>query len=98
MSIKSVFAVYIAVHSSSEGKGVEFHPETSISRLYREGDKASPYMLDTLYEDIRHISETTGGFQRVTVMVTGCGQSRTFNLDVSWKVNCRTGVDVCLLG
>ena len=91
---KSVFAVYVAIHSSSEA-GCD--PETSIKRLYREGDKASPYLFDTMYEDIRHISETTGGVQRVTVMVTGCGQNRTFHLDVRWKVNYDTGVEVCLL-
>jgi hypothetical protein len=94
MNIQSTFAVYIMIHSSSEAGA---HPDTSISRLYKEGDKASPYIFDTMYEDIRHISETTGGLQRVTVMVTGCGQSRTFNLDVRWKVNYDTGVDVCLL-
>lgn len=91
---KSVFAVYIALHSSNEAGA---HPDTCVSRLYKEGDKASPYMFDTMYEDIRHISETTGGVQRVTVMVTGCGQNRTFHLDVRWKVNYDTGVEVCLL-
>ena len=94
MTIKSVFAVYIALHSSNEAGA---HPDTCVSRLYKEGDKASPYMFDTLYEDIRHISETTGGLQRVTVMVTGCGNNRTFNLDVRWKVNYDTGVEMCLL-
>ena len=94
MTIKSTFAVYLMIHSSSEAGA---HPDTSISRLYREGDKASPYIFDTMYEDIRHISETTGGLQRVTVMVTGCGNNRTFNLDVRWKVNYDTGVEVCLL-
>lgn len=94
MSIKSTFAVYVAIHSSIEAGA---HPDTSISRLYKEGDKASPYIFDTMYEDIRHISETTGGVQRVTVMVSGCGSNRTFNLDVRWKVNCDTGVELCLL-
>ena len=94
MSVQSTFAVYIMIHSSIEAGA---HPDTSISRLYKEGDKASPYIFDTMYEDIRHISETTGGIQRITVMVTGIGTNRTFNLDVRWKVNYDTGIEVCLL-